>query len=162
MTRDRQLAGEELFTQVDIATGDCDPPSTSAAGSRDELAPLLRQLVGAQDRQNELLEELVNAVATAHRQRTSELSTWRQAHPRLARQCRRAGEVLARVQARFLDSVTNEVLDNAEAFDEGDFYLNEFLDRFGPRLAHLNGVVQVLTHLGGQAEAEPSGLRDEA
>jgi hypothetical protein len=34
--------------------------------------------------------------------------------------------------------------------------LNEFVDRFGPRLAHLNGVLQVLSQLGatpGKSEA---------
>jgi hypothetical protein len=31
---------------------------------------------------------------------------------------------------------------------DGEFMLNEFVDRFGPRLAHLNGVLQVLTQLG--------------
>jgi hypothetical protein len=30
---------------------------------------------------------------------------------------------------------------------EGDFVLNEFIDRYGPRLAHLNGVIQVLAQL---------------
>ena len=31
---------------------------------------------------------------------------------------------------------------------EGEYMLNEFVDRFGPRLAHLNGVLQVLAQLG--------------
>jgi hypothetical protein len=30
---------------------------------------------------------------------------------------------------------------------EGEFLLNEFVDRYGPRLAHLNGVIQVLAQL---------------
>ena len=30
-----------------------------------------------------------------------------------------------------------------------DGSVSEFLDRYGPRMAHLNGVLQVLTHLGG-------------
>jgi hypothetical protein len=29
--------------------------------------------------------------------------------------------------------------------------LNEFVDRFGPRLAHLNGVLQVLAQLSAPA-----------
>jgi hypothetical protein len=36
---------------------------------------------------------------------------------------------------------------NAEALTDGDFMLNEFVDRFGPRMAHLNGVLQVLATL---------------
>ena len=34
-----------------------------------------------------------------------------------------------------------------EALLDGEFMLNEFVDRFGPRLAHLNGVLQVLSQL---------------
>jgi hypothetical protein len=30
---------------------------------------------------------------------------------------------------------------------DGEFMLNEFVDRYGPRLAHLNGVLQVLSQL---------------
>jgi hypothetical protein len=32
--------------------------------------------------------------------------------------------------------------------------LNEFVDRFGPRLAHLNGVLQVLAQLGSGEPTE--------
>ena len=37
--------------------------------------------------------------------------------------------------------------DNADVLMDGEFMLNEFVDRFGPRLAHLNGVLQVLAQL---------------
>ena len=40
---------------------------------------------------------------------------------------------------------------------DGEFMLNEFVDRFGPRLAHLNGVLQVLSQLSAvAANAESS------
>ena len=51
------------------------------------------------------------------------------------------------MQAEFLDSLTREVNDTAEDMLDGEFVLNEFIDRFGPRLAHLNGVLQVLSQL---------------
>ena len=37
--------------------------------------------------------------------------------------------------------------DNAENFSESDYALGDFLDRFGPRLAHFNGVLQLLSQL---------------
>ena len=43
--------------------------------------------------------------------------------------------------------LTTEVNDNADALADGEFMLTEFVDRFGPRLAHLNGVLQVLAQL---------------
>jgi len=108
---------------------------------------LLRDLLTAQDRQNELLEELLSQVGSAQRQRQHELGQWKQANPRLARSCRVAADALGRVQAEFLGNLTREVAENAEDMLDGEFVLNEFIDRYGPRLAHLNGVLQVLSQL---------------
>ena len=54
-------------------------------------------------------------------------------------------------QTEFLESLTEEIEDQEEHLIEGDYMLNEFVDRFGPRLAHLNGVLQVLAQLGSNA-----------
>lgn len=70
----------------------------------------------------------------------------------LARCCRQAAESLSRVQTEFLKMLTSEISDNYEALLDGDFMLNEFVDRFGPRLAHLNGVLQVLSQLSAVAD----------
>jgi len=107
----------------------------------------LRELLAGQDRQNELLEALVNLLGGAQKQRASELGQWKQANPRLARSCRLAAEALSRVQTEFLESLTQEITENAETLLEGEFMLNEFVDRFGPRMAHLNGLLQVLSQL---------------
>jgi hypothetical protein len=76
------------------------------------------------------------------------LNQWKAANPELARGCRLAAETLSQVQVEFLNSITREVTDNADVLMDGEFMLNEFVDRFGPRLAHLNGVLQVLAQLG--------------
>lgn len=109
---------------------------------------LLHQVVAGQQRQNQLLEQLVQATVSVQKQRASELEQWKEANPRLARSCRRAAESLSRVQTEFLETLTEEIEDNEENFVEGEYMLNEFVDRFGPRLAHLNGVLQVLAQLG--------------
>ena len=119
-----------------------------AANQRhDEQTHLLRELLAAQDRQNELMEDLVGQLGATQRQRATELGQWKQANPELARYCRMAAEALSRVQTEFLTSLTQEVNDNYEALLDGEFMLNEFVDRFGPRLAHLNGLLQVLSQL---------------
>lgn len=111
------------------------------------MKEVLYQLVAAQDRQNELLEELIEQMGASQRQRSAELSQWKQANPRLARRCRNAAELLGKVQSVFLEAVTEEIADSADDLLDGEFVLNEFVDRFGPRLAHLNGVLQVLSQL---------------
>ena len=136
-----------LFTQVDITAGAQLARPRESQGWTDEQTSLLRGILAAQDRQNELLEELINQVGMSHRQRNAELAQWKQANPRLAASCRHAAETLSKVQVEFLNSVTSEIEDNGDALMEGEFMLNEFVDRFGPRLAHLNGVLQVLAQL---------------
>jgi len=110
-------------------------------------------MLAGQDRQNELFEELINLLGAAQKQRASELGQWKQANPRLARSCRLAAEALSRVQTEFLESLTQEIAENVEMLVDGEFMLNEFVDRFGPRMAHLNGLLQVLSQLSATPNA---------
>jgi predicted DsbA family dithiol-disulfide isomerase len=142
-----------LFSQIDVTQA----AYTPAAGARQdaEQTRLLREILAAQDRQNELLEEMVGQMTAAQRQRNTELGQWKQANPRLAHSCRVAAESLGKVQAEFLESLTAEVNANYENLLDGEFMLNEFVDRFGPRMAHLNGLLQVLSQLS--AVPNPTG-----
>lgn len=133
-----------LFTQIDVSPS---PVSPTARAVELEHLRLLREILAAQDRQNELLEELVNQLNSAQRQKATELGQWKAANPHLARSCRKAAETLGRVQTEFLSAMTREINENQENLLDGDFMLNEFVDRFGPRFAHLNGLVQVLAQL---------------
>jgi predicted Ser/Thr protein kinase len=125
-------------------------PSTLIS-PRDEQSELLRLVIREQERTNDLLEELVGVMATREKQRANELNQWRNAHPQLSAACRQAAEALSRVQIEYLDRITDEINDSSEDMVEGDFVLNEFIDRYGPRLAHLNGVIQVLAQLSSVA-----------
>ena len=131
------------FSQVEVSPGAL---SAARNGSAD-LAESLREILSAQDRTNELLEELLGKITAVQRQKQTELKKWKDAHPKLAESCRRAAEALSQVQIEFLDRITEEIEQSAEDMTYGDFMLNEFIDRFGPRLAHLNGVLQVLAQL---------------
>ena len=148
-----------LYTQIDVTQ-----TAIAASGNQPEKAYepeqtlLLRELLVAQDRQNELLEELVNQFTANQKQRAAELGQWKEANPHLARCCREAAESLGRVQTEFLASITREISENSEAFMDGEFMLNEFVDRFGPRLAHLNGLLQVLSQLS--ATPNPSNAQN--
>jgi len=123
--------------------------SDTRSGEKNEnvVVGLLHQLVMGQERQNKLLEELVQHASATQKQRATELGQWKEANPHLARQCRKAAETLSQVQNEFLHNLTEEVADSEDCLLEGEFALNEFVDRYGPRLAHLNGVLQVLSQL---------------
>lgn len=119
----------------------------SPVGSEELIIELLRQLVVAQERQNRLLEELLQQHMASQKQRSNDLAQWKEEHPDLAYRCRRAAETLSRVQDEFLGQLTDAVAENEDCLLDGEFMLSEFVDRFGPRLAHLSGVLQILSQL---------------
>ncbi len=136
--------------QVD-ATANNIPRSNDMA----ELTALMRRsialqdrMLAAQNRNNELLTEVIEQLSAAARQRTAELSQWKQENPRLARACKAAAEKLNQLQTDFIDSLSDEVDTNFDLLQDGDFVLNEFVDKYGPRFIHLNTILQVLTQLG--------------
>jgi hypothetical protein len=151
MTQKPHPEEQSMFSQIDVSHAPSEPPKqmmqSHAGCGESETVVLLREMLAAQDRQNELLEELVAQVGAQQRQRAAELGQWKQANPYLAKKCREAAESLSRVQTEFLSTITEEVAENAEVLLDGEFMLHEFVDRFGPRLAHLNGVLQVLSQL---------------
>jgi hypothetical protein len=135
-----------IYSQVDVTAAAA--PVPAAGHTALEHTELLREVLAAQDRTNEILEELLGIMAASHKQRLQELHHWKTANPRLAESCRAAAEALSHVQVEYLDRMTAEINETAEDMACGEFMFNEFVDRFGPRLAHLNGVIQVLAQLG--------------
>jgi hypothetical protein len=152
MSQDQRPAAP-MFSQVDISAGNEAPHSPP---NDDEGTELLRDILSAQDRSNALLEELLRTMNTAQKQRAGELHQWKQSNPDLAQRCRRAVEALSRVHVEYLDTMTDEINSNWDGMMEGEFMLNEFVDRFGPRLAHLNGMIQVLAQLSSSVNASDS------
>lgn len=144
-------AAPTIYSQVDVTAGHS--PAHSASTPPTEQTELLREVLAAQDRTNEILEELVGVMGNAHKQRQQELHQWKNTNPRLAESCREAAEALSRVQLEYLERMTEEINDTAEQMACGEFLMNEFVDRFGPRLAHLNGVIQVLAQLSSPAQS---------
>ena len=130
------------------------PPRPAEVGAA--LVALTRQLIESQQKQNQLLDQILQvnkqvlqASNQANSQRQSELTQWRNAHPKLVRSCKEALETLSTVQTEFLQNLANEVADSKEGLSDSEYVFSEFLDRYGPRMAHLNGVLQVLNHLSG-------------
>jgi len=158
MSHDSSRVRPPIYSPIDVSQNSFHPPVPAARSQDGDVATLLRQLVNGQDKQNELLEELVNQVSANQRQRQGELVQWKQSNPRLARSCRKAAEALGKVQTEFLDGLTREIAENCENLLEGEFMLNEFVDRFGPRMAHLNGLLQVLSQLGATPN-QPSAAK---
>ena len=106
MSHESQRPRPPLFSQIDVSQPAY--PTAPAAHQESSKHGYLREILSAQDRQNELLEELVTQLGNAQKQRANELGQWKQANPHLARSCRMAAEALGKVQTEFLESLTTE------------------------------------------------------
>ncbi len=113
-----------------------------------EVADLLRHLILVQAKQNELLQEVVNQLSFAQRQRNLELAQWKKANPILAHSCKIAADRLGKIQTEFLAGLASEIDDSFENLQESEYLLSEFFDKYGPRIVHLNTLLQTLSVLG--------------
>ena len=132
---------------IDVSAQTATQQQSSQIDANELLVMLLKQLVEGQKKEIALLEEIAHHISGPHKARHQELVKWKEAHPELAESCRGATELLGKVQQQFLANLTQEIADSDESLVDSDFMLNEFVDRFGPRLHHLNGVLQVLSQL---------------
>ncbi len=74
------------------------------------MVALMRQMIALQEKQNQMLEQMLNNAAQGQKQRSNELQQWKDANPRLANSCRYAAETLAKVQTQFLENITTRSL----------------------------------------------------
>lgn len=143
------------ITQIDVFRSSMPtPPVTSIREPLSELCVLMRELLSAQDRQNELLETLIAQGEQKHRRRATELALWKRANPELSDYCRRAANKLERVQTDLLSSITEEVEYNGDSLLDSEFGVSEFVDRFGSKFMHLNALLQVLAQLGNAPDLQ--------
>ena len=85
--------------------------------------------------------------AADHQPRLLELERWQAGHEHVLDSCRETLTRLEQVHASLMGELANYVEDNHENLMEGDFSLSDFVDRFGPRWAHLNTMLAVLRPL---------------
>jgi hypothetical protein len=116
-----------------------------------ETVDLLRQLLEVQREQLNYLRASAAAHDTMSRWRAF-LSRWQQEYPTLGEDCRRALPILERTYGKLLADLSGQLRDDGEEALETDFSLQEFLDRYGMRLAQLGTILNLVAPL---AEACP-------
>lgn len=155
------MSGNSRYELVNATINTNDPRANATTISQSvdqqtELVALARQLILAQTKQNELLQEIVNQLGLAQRQRNMELAQWKQANPKLANACKLAAERLGKIQTDFLANLASEVDDSFENLQDSEYMLNEFFDKYGPRIIHLNTLLQTLAALGNAPDLPKS------
>jgi hypothetical protein len=107
----------------------------------------LRQILEVQRQQLDLSREIVQVSREQRARQGAELERWQAGHEHVIEACRDTLGRLEQVHAALMGDMAGYVEENHENLLDGDFSLSDFVDRFGPRLAHLNTMLAVLRPL---------------
>ena len=124
-----------------------EPPAPPAAAP--EVVDLLRQILEVQREQLAYQRAAAAAHDMTARWRAF-LSRWQEDFPDLADSCRRAVPHLERCYGQLLRELTERLTEEDQGLDN-DFALQEFLDRFGMRLAQLGTILNLVAPLAEAA-----------
>ncbi len=106
-----------------------------------------KQILQNQAQQLELTREATHIAREQRVRQIAELERWQAGHESVLDQARESLGQLEQVHAALMGELVNHVSDNYENLVDGEFALTDFVDKFGPRLAHLNTMLAVLRPL---------------
>jgi hypothetical protein len=107
----------------------------------------LRQSMELQRQQLELAREMAQVNREQRTRQIAELERWQAGHEHVLESCKESLTSLEQVHAALMGELASYVRENYENLLDGEFALTDFVDRFGPRLAHLNTMLAVLRPL---------------
>ena len=116
-----------------------------------------KQILQAQQQQLELAREAAHVAREQRARQVAELERWQAGHDHVLDQCRVSLGQLEQVHAALMGELVDHVAENHENLVDGEFALTDFVDRFGPRLAHLNTMLAVLRPLAIAKATKPDG-----
>jgi hypothetical protein len=108
---------------------------------------ILRQSLDLQRQQLDLAREATQVAREQRARQVAELERWQTGHDGVLENCRDSLGKLEQVHAALMRELTEYVEENHDNLLDGEFMLTDFVDRFGPRLAHLNTMLAVLRPL---------------
>ena len=121
-----------------------EPPAAATPVPTDQTE-LLRQLLEVQREQLAFHRAAAAAHDMTARWRAF-LNRWQQDFHALTDNCRRALPILERSYGRLIVELTDKLNEDADPL-ENDFILQEFLDRYGMRLAQLGTILNLVASL---------------
>ena len=109
-----------------------------------QIAESQRQMLDIQRQQLELMRENIQYIRDQRARQIADLEKWQLGHDSVIDDCKRALNQLEPVHAAVMREVADYVEENHDNLMEGDYSLSDFVDRFGPKLAHLNTILSIL------------------
>jgi len=117
------------------------------ANLQSQSLEIQKQILENQRQQLELAREAAQVSREQRSRQIAELERWQAGHESVLDNCKETLSNLEQVHAALMGELANYVAENQENLLEGEFTLTDFVDRFGPRLAHLNTMLAVLRPL---------------
>jgi len=114
---------------------------------QNQTLELQRQMLELQRQHLELSREMVQVNREQRARQIAELERWQGGHESVLESCRESLGNLEQVHAALMGELASYVKENYDNLLDGEFALTDFVDRFGPRLAHLNTMLAVLRPL---------------
>ena len=116
-----------------------------------------RQILENQRQQLELAREAAQVNREQRARQVAELERWQNGHEHILEHCKETLGNLEQVHAALMSDMASYVSENHENLIDGEFALTDFVDRFGPRLAHLNTMLAVLRPLAASMKKTEGG-----
>ncbi len=123
---------------------------------QNQTLEIQRQILENQRQQLELAREAAQVGREQRARQMAELERWQSGHEDVLEHCKESLANLEKVHAALMGDLAYYVSENHENLVDGEFALTDFVDRFGPRLAHLNTMLAVLRPLAA-AVRKPEG-----
>jgi hypothetical protein len=137
------------FDVAPVLASALEPPAAPVP----ETVELLRQILEVQREQLAHLRASAAAHDMGARWRAF-LARWQQDFPDLAGACRKCLPILERSYGKLIADLTEQLGQEGDDALDSDFALQEFLDRYGMRLAQVGSILNLVAPL---AEAGPQG-----
>lgn len=112
-----------------------------------QTVEIQKQILQNQQQQLELAREATQIAREQRARQIAELERWQNGHERVLDQCKESLGQLEQVHSALMGELVNYVSENHENLLDGDYALTDFVDKFGPRLAHLNTMLAILRPL---------------
>jgi hypothetical protein len=140
--------------QVDVTSSlPAAPPEPTSPPQSGETLEVLRQILEVQKEQLAFQKTAAQAHDMGSRWRAF-LQRWKDDFPGLSEACRKALPALERSYGQLIVELTDHInVEDGESLDT-DFALQEFLDRYGMRLAQLGTILNLV---GPLADVTPGG-----
>ncbi len=116
---------------------------------------LQRQMLENQRQQLEMIRETTQVAREQRARQMADLERWQTSHGDVLDTCKESLGKLEQVHSTLIRDLTDYVAEYHDNLVDGDFALSDFVDRFGPRLAHLNTMLAVLRPLAA-AQKKPN------